>query len=103
MKKWNTKGKVWSGIKTFWTIQNSYPVISSVNKLKKREAEKSMSTFDFSKLYTKIPHCNLLYILYEITDFAFNVKQKIILLFIIQEHFGHIPKVKLEDLTLSSR
>ena len=32
---YHTKEKVWSGIKTFWTIQNSYPVISSINKLNK--------------------------------------------------------------------
>ena len=30
-----------------------------------------MSTFDFSTLYTKIPHGKLLYVLNEITDFAF--------------------------------
>ena len=65
-----TKGKVWSGIKTFWTIQNSYPLFSSI-KLNKRKAAKSMSTFNFSTLYTKIPHDKLLYVLNEITDFAF--------------------------------
>ena len=62
-----------------------------------------MSTFDFSTLYTKIPHDQLLYVLNEITDFAFKGGQEIMLLFIIQEHFGHDPKVKLEDLTLSKK
>ena len=33
---YHTKGKVWSGIKTFWTVQNSYPVISDIKKLNKR-------------------------------------------------------------------
>ena len=69
---YHTKGEIWSGIKTFWTIQNSYPVISSLNKLNKRKAAKSMSTFDFSTHYTKIPHDKLLYVLNEITDFAFK-------------------------------
>ena len=72
VERYHTKGKVWSGIKTFWTIQNSYPVISSINKLNKRKAAKSMSTFDFSALYTKIPHDKLLHVLNEITDFAFE-------------------------------
>ena len=67
--KYHTKGKVWSRIKTFWTIQNSYPVISSINKLNKRKAAKSMSAFDFST-HTKIPHGKLLYVLNELTDFA---------------------------------
>ena len=47
VERYHTEGKVWSGIKTFWTIQNSYPVISSINKLNKRKAAKSMSAFDF--------------------------------------------------------
>ena len=47
VERYHTKGKVWSGIKTFWTIQNSHPLISSINKLNKNKAAKSMSTFDF--------------------------------------------------------
>ena len=95
MERHHIKGKVWSGIKTFWTIQKSYPVISSINKLNKRKAAKSRSTFSFSMLYTKIPHDKLTLLL--------KVGQEIMLLFIIQEHFGHNPKVKLEDLTLSKK
>ena len=62
-----------------------------------------MSTFDFSTLYTKIPHNKLLYVLNEIIDFVFKVGKEIWLLFIIQEHFRHGPKVKQEDLTLSKK
>ena len=47
MERYHTKRKIWSGIKTFWTIQSNYPVISSINKLNKRKTAKSMSTFDF--------------------------------------------------------
>ena len=100
VERFHTKGKVWSGIKTFWTIQNSYPVISSINKLNKYKAAKSISALDFSTLYTKILNDKLLYILNEITH---KVRQKIVSLFIIQEYFGHHPKVKLEDLTLSKK
>ena len=67
-----TKGKLWSGIKTFLTIQNTYPGISSINKPSKRKTAKSMSTFDFSTLYTKIPQDKLLYALNETTDLAFK-------------------------------
>ena len=39
VKRYHTKGNVWSGIKTFfWIIQSGYPVISSI-KLKKRRAK----------------------------------------------------------------
>ena len=72
VERYHTKRKVWSGVKTFWTIQNNYPVISSINKLNKYKAAKSMSTTDFATLYTKIPHDKLLYVLNEITDVAFK-------------------------------
>ena len=69
MERCLTKEKVWSGIKTFSTIKKSSPLISSINKLKKRKAAK-VSTFDFLTLYTKIPHEKLLHVLNEIIDFA---------------------------------
>ena len=72
MERYHTKGKVWSGIKVFWSIQNSYPIISSINKLSKRKAAKGMSIFCFSTLYTIMPHYKPLYVLNEITDFAFK-------------------------------
>ena len=72
VERYHTKRKVWSGVMTFWTIQNSYPVISSINKPNERKAAKSMSTFDFSTPYTIIPHDKLLYVLNEINDFAFK-------------------------------
>ena len=72
VERYHTKGKVWLGIKTSWTIQNNYPLISSINKLNKRKATKSMSTCDFSILYTKIAHDKLLCVLNEITDLAFK-------------------------------
>ena len=71
VERCHTKGKVQSGIKT-WTIQNSYPVISSIDKLNKHKAAKGMSTFDFLTLYTEIPRDKLLFVLDEITHFAFK-------------------------------
>ena len=73
VERYHTKGKVWSGSKTFWIIQNRYQVILNINKLNKRKAAKSMLTFDFSTLYTKIPHDKPLCVLNEITDFAFKI------------------------------
>ena len=71
-EKYHTKGNVWSRIKTFWIIENRCPVICSITKLNNDKTAKSMSTFDFSTLYAKIPHQKLLYILNKITDFAFK-------------------------------
>ena len=54
------------------TIQNSYQVISSINKLNKRLTAKSIATFDFSMLCTKLSHDKLHYVLSETTDFVFK-------------------------------
>ena len=103
VERYCTKGKVWSRIKTFWTIQNNYPVISSINKLNKHKAAKSISTFDFSTLYMKIPHDKLLYVLNKITDFAFKRGTRDYVTVYNSGAFwpqsksktGHDPKVKL--------
>ena len=68
MERYHTKRKGWSGIKIFWTIQNSYPVSCTINKLNKLKAAKS----DFSTLCTKISHDKLQYVLNEITGFTFK-------------------------------
>ena len=53
--------------------QESRPFgLFSINKLNNHKAVRSMSTFNFLTLYTKIPHDKLLYVLNEITDFAFK-------------------------------
>ena len=74
MERHHRTGKVRSGIKTFWNIQNSSPIISSINtalkNFKKIKAAKSI--LHFSALYAKIPHDKLLYVLNEITDFTFK-------------------------------
>ncbi len=59
-------------MKTFWVIQNNEHVIKAIKKLNKRNSLRSMSTFDFSTVYTKIPHEKLLDVLNEITDFCFQ-------------------------------
>ena len=51
---------------------NSYLAMCSINKLGKFKAGKSMLTFDFSTLYTKIPHGKQLYVFNKIANFAFK-------------------------------
>ena len=57
-----------------------------------------MSTFDFSVLYTKIPHDKLLYVLNEITDFAFKGGTGDYVTVYNSGAFDHDPKVKLKIL-----
>ena len=61
-----------SHIKHFWIVKNKDPVIDSLNRLSSKNRAKSIATYDFSTLYTKIPHDKLLSVFKEITDFCFN-------------------------------
>ena len=61
-----------SGAKTFWVIQNNSLPLECIKKINKRKNAKQISTFDFSTLYTKIPHDKLLDILYKVVDFVFK-------------------------------
>ena len=72
MDSFNDKSRVWSGVNGFWVIQNNAPLINRINKINKRNRAKSIMTFDFSTLYTKIPHNLLLEALNEIIEFAFK-------------------------------
>ena len=63
---------LFSGVKSFWVIQNNEPVIRSVKKLNARGSARSISTFDFSTLYTKIPHNKLIFVLNNLIDFCFK-------------------------------
>ena len=56
----------------FWVLQNSNPVINALRDINKKKRAKSISTYDFSTLYTKLPHDKLIKILFSIIDFAFK-------------------------------
>ena len=62
----------YSSVKTFWVIENNQDVLKSLNRLNKRGKAHCISTFDFSTLYTKIPHDKFLLVLDEITDLCFS-------------------------------
>ena len=57
-------------MKTFWVIQDNENVINSIKELNKRNALRSMATFDFSTFYTKIPQEKLLEVMNELVDFC---------------------------------
>ena len=72
IETYNAKSFFYSSVKTFWVIQNNADVIKCINKLNKRGSFRSMATFDFSTLYTKIPHESLLDVLNTLSDFCFK-------------------------------
>jgi len=64
--------KFLSNYNKFWVIQNSNPIINSLNLINKKKNAKSISTFDFSTLYTKLPHDKLIKELSYVIDFVFD-------------------------------
>ena len=67
-----TKAHFYSGIKSYWIINNRDSVLRAINKSRERKSAKCVSSFDFSTLYTKIPHDKLVDVLSKIIDFVFK-------------------------------
>ena len=72
IQTYNGKCSFFTGVNTFWVVQNNKPVIDAMNGLIKRRKATSVSTFDFSTLYTKLPHDKLLMVLNSLIDFCFD-------------------------------
>ena len=72
IETYNTKSRFFTGVNTFWVVQNNKPVLDTIKSLNKRKKARSISTFDFSTLYTKLPHKKLLDIMHHHIDFCFN-------------------------------
>ena len=75
-QNFHLKSTFYSHYKRFWVVQNAMPIIDKLNSINKRKAGKCISTFDFSTLYTKIPHDKLLETLFKLIDFVFNGGEK---------------------------
>ena len=69
---YNKKSRYYSGINSYWIVQNRDPVMDTVKKSVDHKSAKCVSSFDFSTLYTKIPHDKLLDVLGRIIDFVFK-------------------------------
>ena len=72
IETYNKKARYYSGINSYWIVHNRDPIMKTVNKSVSRKSAKCISSFDFSTLYTKIPHDKLIDVLHHIIDFAFK-------------------------------
>ena len=66
------KSHFFSGIKSYWIVQDRRPILEAVKKSIARRSAKCVSSFDFSTLYTKIPHNKLIDVLTNIIEFVFK-------------------------------
>ena len=72
IESFHDKNRVWVGVSNFWIIQNNKPDVDRIRKISAKKRAVPVRTFDFSTLYTKIPHNLLKEALFEILDFVFK-------------------------------
>ena len=72
VRSFHDKSTFYKNYNRFWVIENSDPVIEKLTRLNKTKRARNISTYDFSTLYTKLPHEELIANLNEIVDFAFQ-------------------------------
>ena len=71
-ENYNFKTQYYTGVKTFWPVQSSESVIDIINILNARNRAISVSTFEFSTLYTNIPHHKLKSLMRDFFNFYFH-------------------------------
>ena len=71
------KAGFFSGLKQFWCIDNHNEVLNTLDRLNKKRGARSIATYDFSTLYTTIPHNKLIDVLSKIVDSVFNDSTRI--------------------------
>ena len=76
VRSFHSKSTFYKNYNRFWVIENSFPIVEKLSKLNERKKARSVSTYDFSTLYTKLPHDELIKNLDEIVDFVFKGGKK---------------------------
>ena len=72
IERYNQKTSFYSSTNTFWVTQNSSPILNAVVRANMKRNAKTVSSFDFSTLYTNIPHSKLYDELSSIIRFIFK-------------------------------
>ena len=72
IQNFHEKSKFYKNYNRFWVINNSKPLIDKLSVINTRKKAKEISTFDFSTLYTKLPHDDLITVLNHHIDFVFD-------------------------------
>ena len=68
----HTNAKFLSNYNKFWVLQNADPIITTLRNINRKKNAKSISTFDFSTLYTKLPHDKLITQLSKVIDLVYK-------------------------------
>ena len=71
VRSFHKKSTFYKNYNRFWVIENSFPIIEKLTSINNRKKARDISTYDFSTLYTMLPHDDLVANLNDIVDFAF--------------------------------
>ena len=72
IQNFHEQSQFYKNYNRFWVISNSKPLIERLDVINTRKKAKDISTYDFSTLYTKLPHGDLLRVLNFHIDFVFE-------------------------------
>ncbi len=72
VEKFHKNAKFLSNYNKFWVLQNSDPIIDTLKNINRKKRAKSIATYDFSTLYTKLPHDKLIFQLSKVIDLVFK-------------------------------
>ena len=72
IENFHKKAKFLKNYNKFWILQNIEPILDTIKNINRRKGAKCISTYDFSTLYTKLPHDKLIKELHKLIDFVFE-------------------------------
>ena len=72
VETYHANAKFFANYNKFWVLQNSDPVISILKRINCKKRAKSIATYDFSTLYTKLPHDKLITQLFKVIDLVYK-------------------------------
>ena len=64
------------GVNKYWIIDSSQPIIDCVERLNQKQMTKSITTYDFTNLYTSLPHQDIIKSLSTLITDVFNKRTK---------------------------
>ena len=71
-RRYYRKVGFFSGLNNFWCVDKSSDITNTLDRFNRKGKALSVSSFDFSTLYTKIPHDKLIDVLGKLVDSTFN-------------------------------
>ena len=72
IENFHRKSKFLANYSKFWVLQNVDPIIENTNIINRKKKAKSITTHDFSTLYTTLPHDKLIKRFCNVIDFVFD-------------------------------